>query len=303
MLYINFLCPPLPHFIVGGSASFRQGDQHERRIISNAFDLIFVYEGTLFIEENGNRFSVMAGQYLILPPGTLHKGSRGCECETLFYWLHFYTTGESSLTQDAPVFYTTGKISRSNYYKKDPFFVSLSQFGMVRGENAALLQAYMQRLTQVEIDRFQNEKRYNPFVVSQLEIQQTFLKVLSLICEQREQNIQDRDVAVSIYEYFLGHYREPFRLDNLARLYAFHRGHIIRCVKRKYGLSPRQLLLTIQMNKAQALLSSTRKPVKEVAGLVGFEDAAYFSKQFKKITGLTPAEYRRSPEPVQEGKE
>ena len=50
-MYINIICPPLPHLIVGGISLFRKGDRHERRSIHKTFDLIYVQKGTLYMEE------------------------------------------------------------------------------------------------------------------------------------------------------------------------------------------------------------------------------------------------------------
>lgn len=60
-MYINFICPPLPHLIAGGISLFRKGNRHERRAIHKTFDLIYVEKGTLYMEENGIQFDVKRG--------------------------------------------------------------------------------------------------------------------------------------------------------------------------------------------------------------------------------------------------
>jgi YesN/AraC family two-component response regulator len=47
-----------------------------------------------------------------------------------------------------------------------------------------------------------------------------------------------------------------------------------------------------KVEKAQLLLFSTDKPVKEIAYVMGFSDHSYFIRLFRKLTGLTPQEYR-----------
>ena len=81
-------------------------------------------------------------------------------------------------------------------------------------------------------------------------------------------------------------------MKKLAAEYAFHPTHIIRCVKKKYGISPLQLLLNIRINKAKELLVETNHTISQIGMEVGFEDNAYFTKQFKKIVQQTPTEYR-----------
>jgi two-component system response regulator YesN len=47
------------------------------------------------------------------------------------------------------------------------------------------------------------------------------------------------------------------------------------------------------MDKAKLLLLNPHLRIAEIAASVGFQDEKYFSKVFKKATGLSPAEYRK----------
>ena len=49
-----------------------------------------------------------------------------------------------------------------------------------------------------------------------------------------------------------------------------------------------------RMNHARALLAATSLPVSEIASQCGYESNIYFSRHFKKKTGMTPSEYRSS---------
>jgi transcriptional regulator GlxA family with amidase domain len=58
------------------------------------------------------------------------------------------------------------------------------------------------------------------------------------------------------------------------------------------GLSPTQYLKVYRLQKAQELLESTFLSVKEVMLRVGFTDKSHFSREFKKLYGLSPINYR-----------
>jgi two-component system response regulator YesN len=49
-----------------------------------------------------------------------------------------------------------------------------------------------------------------------------------------------------------------------------------------------------RIEKAKRLLKSTQKPVAQIAAEVGFQDANFFTRSFKKAVGLLPKEYRKN---------
>jgi AraC-like DNA-binding protein len=289
-LYIIFTCPPLPHLIVGGKSLYRVGDLHLRRIMPSTFDLIFVTAGKLYLEENSQKYILKKGEFLILPPNRLHKGYKCCDEATDFFWLHFYTTGKFKY-MDKPIYDKNHKQKANYQFTKEPFHISLPQHGSLTSEQQSQMAEYMNTIVQVKIDKTKPKKDFYSSTVSQLKSQQLFFSILSILCDIHEPNT--KNVAEKIYEHFSLFYTESFDLKKLSDEYAFHPTHIIRCVKNKYGLSPLQLLLHIRIQKAKELLTYTNFSINKVAISVGFDDNAYFTKQFKRIIGTTPTNYRK----------
>ena len=64
-------------------------------------------------------------------------------------------------------------------------------------------------------------------------------------------------------------------------------------MKNKYGLSHYNYSCTYALQKAKELLTYTNFSINKVAISVGFDDNAYFTKQFKRIVGTTPTNYRK----------
>ena len=52
-------------------------------------------------------------------------------------------------------------------------------------------------------------------------------------------------------------------------------------------------LTELRINAAKELLTDPFRSSAEVASMVGYEDASYFARAFKKRTGMTPTQYRR----------
>ena len=86
-------------------------------------------------------------------------------------------------------------------------------------------------------------------------------------------------------------FHQQISIDHLASSLGYHRVHLSKAFKHRTGLSPKQFLLKLRMDKARELLGSPLT-IEQVASSVGFNDALYFSKQFRKHTGMPPSEYR-----------
>jgi ligand-binding sensor domain-containing protein len=65
-------------------------------------------------------------------------------------------------------------------------------------------------------------------------------------------------------------------------------------IRELVGVSPSDFLKQVRMQRACQLLAKSRLSVAEVAYAIGFTDPKYFTKCFKKDTGMTPTEYRTS---------
>ena len=57
-------------------------------------------------------------------------------------------------------------------------------------------------------------------------------------------------------------------------------------------MSPVDFLRHVRIQRAEELIKRSNYPVSQIAYAVGFSDPKYFSKCFKKETGMTPSEYR-----------
>ncbi|TVY06688.1 AraC family transcriptional regulator [Paenibacillus cremeus] len=86
-------------------------------------------------------------------------------------------------------------------------------------------------------------------------------------------------------------YYQPISIEQMAQSLGYHRTHLSKMFKQHTGMSPMQFLLKIRMERAKLLLQEPLT-IEQVASSVGFSDALYFSKQFKKWFGKSPSDYR-----------
>jgi AraC family transcriptional activator of pobA len=90
------------------------------------------------------------------------------------------------------------------------------------------------------------------------------------------------------------HFRERHEVGAYAELLHISAGHLSEVVKAQSGKSAIKHLHERLVLEAKRLLCYTPQSLKEMAFDLGFSDASYFNRFFKRETGLTPAEYRAS---------
>ena len=92
--------------------------------------------------------------------------------------------------------------------------------------------------------------------------------------------------------YFHAHFSQDLRVDAYARSLHISTAWFIHAFTRHTGQTPNQYLLSLRIASAQSLLEQTGDTVTEIAASVGYDNPLYFSRLFKKQTGLSPRQYR-----------
>jgi two-component system, response regulator YesN len=87
-------------------------------------------------------------------------------------------------------------------------------------------------------------------------------------------------------------HRQSMSLDEVAHYCSLSKYHLSHLFKKEVGVSFIDLLNQIRVDKAGYYLKTSDLPVQQIAGLVGYQDANYFSRIFKRYLGCSPKEYR-----------
>jgi len=89
------------------------------------------------------------------------------------------------------------------------------------------------------------------------------------------------------------HYAAPISIADMAALAGLSSTHFNRRFRHLLRMTPSQYLRTVRVQHARGLLTTTDKPLAEIAALTGFTDQSHFTRRFRETTGLTPDAYRR----------
>ena len=92
---------------------------------------------------------------------------------------------------------------------------------------------------------------------------------------------------------FIHHsYQQKITLSQLSHVCSISKSECERCFQRTLNLTPIEYILHYRIEIAANLLRNPQTPISEISYGVGFTEISYFYKQFKRITGYTPKEYR-----------
>lgn len=96
-----------------------------------------------------------------------------------------------------------------------------------------------------------------------------------------------------IVDYIRENYRENLTLQVLAEKFNMSESYISSLIKKKTNKNFGEHLMEARIREAQRLLRETNDSIEEIAVQVGYPDYFYFSKVYKRATGISPAAYRR----------
>ena len=295
MEYVNFSTPPYPHFIIAGSALYRPGDAHGRRSNIGIFDLIFIEYGELYITDGDASYHLRENELIILKPDSTHYGHKKVTEKTKFDWLHFRSVGEYHYSEEFHLVKEERK-SLSTYTDRKST-LTLPLYKKMTPLESSEFTSRFSKLISANIDKYQQKETQDQALLSPLECQELFFRLLSFVQVFQPQRNSSELLAANIMEYILQNFHTQLTLESIADYFNFHPVHIIRCLKREYGITPNKAIIQIRIDNAKKMLITSNLSINKISEFVGFSSPSYFNKVFREYTGMTPKEYRTQKRP------
>lgn len=244
------------------------GRHPDRRLPS--FEIIFVRAGVLEIQEEKEKFTVRAGETLLLWAGRRHRGSADSPPGLEFFWVHFELDAAFSQA-----------ISER---------INAEQVLQVPQHTAVANPAFLETLFRHYLNE-QNSRRLDPTAAA--------LLISLMLCEiARPPQAPDKAGAAATLTsradvYIHTHCHEALTASQIADALLCNPSYLSRVYHKHYGRTVTQAVHHYRMEYAQHLLRETDQSVGEIARACGIDDVSYFLKLFKRRTGLTALAYRR----------
>lgn len=116
------------------------------------------------------------------------------------------------------------------------------------------------------------------------------------------QNLSDLSVDSVVYlskpvsmavEFIKNHYQQEILLEDISDYAQVSSNYICSLFKKEMGMNISKYIMEYRIRKAKVLLLTTNMKSYEIAIETGFANDSYFSRSFKKMTGVSPSEFRR----------
>jgi transcriptional regulator GlxA family with amidase domain len=114
----------------------------------------------------------------------------------------------------------------------------------------------------------------------------------SLLLNEDQQRSHHDEEIIKVQEWLDQNYQADVVIRGLAERFKLSVRSLNRRFKLATNTSPLQYLQNLRIEHAKELLKQSNLAVSEVADMVGYQDASYFTSLFKKATAVTPIEYR-----------
>lgn len=113
-----------------------------------------------------------------------------------------------------------------------------------------------------------------------------------LLAANRIHSISNDNIALKVKNYLDMNYgKSTLRLETISDIFGYNSSYLGKIFTRETGLGFNAYLDKLRVEKAEILLA-TDKRIYQIAEECGFHDVEYFTKKFKRYTGMTPSSYR-----------
>lgn len=122
-------------------------------------------------------------------------------------------------------------------------------------------------------------------------LQTIIIKTIRLARKTEHQSLSS--VCLVVKKYIEDNFNQELTLNELANLVYVSPYHLAHVFKEEVGVPPIQYLIHCRIEEAKRLLKDSNLSVREIASIIGYDNANYFNLLFKKIAGEPPGKYRR----------
>jgi AraC-like DNA-binding protein len=236
-------------------------------------------DGDLIIEDNTYRFS--SGMISIIPANFLHVTKSDANVKA--FWEYMYISPEDILRNWGKTKQETKEIA--DVINRSAIFKTTWEISTIS------------TLVHTIFDEMKEKKEYHQECVRGL--------VYSLVFEiakyngKRDNRMFGKNISLQLgnaIDYVEFHYADEFKIADLADECHMSETHFRRVFQEKMNMSPIEYVNFVRVKKACELIDKTDVSMEEVAERVGFSTPSTFNRNFRRIMGTSPYQWKKRPD-------
>ncbi|MDB4918565.1 AraC family transcriptional regulator [Mucilaginibacter sp.] len=237
----------------------------ERKCGSQQYILLYCIDGKGYIKLGKAEYQLTPNTYFIIPKGMPHRYKTSHADPWSIFWIHF--TGEHAEALCSRYFIDHQPVIKSIPYDQQ----RIELFNLIYSilENSFSLRNV--ELTNIKLLQFLSSFIYH---------------------EEMYPAYYSTDQINSSIKFMKENLDKCYSINELASGLKYSVSHYSDLFKKKTGVSPIHYFNQLKIQESCQYLYFTNLTIKEIGFKVGFNDPYYFSRMFKKLMGLSPANYR-----------
>lgn len=231
------------------------------------YHILYVVGGVMEVEHAGKEYQLTPGDFVLYFPGERQKYYHRANGKTQDHWLHFSGMGVSETLKR----------------------LSFVRSGVYRAEPSALIdKCFRQMIYESNVKKPCHE-------IAECGHLLVLLSLLSRRCFSDDNVVGMEKISPAIQHISVTYGYQP-DIAHLASLCSLSQSRFMHLFKQITGTSPVKYYHHLRVEHAKEFLLQTDASISEVADAVGYTDPLYFSRVFKKMTGVSPLAFRRGDE-------
>lgn len=232
----------------------------------------FICEGKGVYEVNSKTYHLSKDDFFVIPPKTEVYYKADDTCPWDYLWVGFQGVKATTYLKNAGI----DSEHLTGHY-----------------QNTSYILACIQQMMLARTLTYHNE----------LKRQAALLQIIAALIEVHHDTLSDEEQHEYPYRVYLQqaldymntHLQENIKIGTLAAHIGIDRSYLSNIFKSTLEISPQEYLLTLRMDRAADLLRTTEEKIHVIANKVGYSDPLTFTKMFKRTKGMSPSEWRHTP--------
>ncbi|MBA3988625.1 MAG: AraC family transcriptional regulator [Idiomarina sp.] len=239
-----------------------------RRTLHTDHLLIFCHQGSGRFQTPHHKGTLQAGQMLFLRRGLAHSYQASPQAPWSIYWAHF-----------------AGELV--DQYMQYIGIEENSSAPVVQLANWRALLPDVTQLLNLQHKRLTTERA---LLAANL-LQKLLIQLPAMRADKQPKQV---DFSLTTLERFMSdNMHRHLELQDFAQFAGLSTFHFSKKFRLLTGTSPMRYFNQLKVHEAQRMLLETNHTVRQIGHTLGFDDAYYFSRLFKKFTGVSPIQFRR----------